>query len=130
MSQVYSVTLFGFKFKDEEGAKKAVQRRIARGQEDHVNYSTDHYTKDLRLDLDDMGDLLRMIFAGWNGTWNMVDRPGWKSAGFNAHYGWEGVMMTAFEDIAPFLEEGAELTIDVDEGRDYGVVRDGKAVWV
>jgi hypothetical protein len=39
-------------------------------------------------------------------------------------------MRDAFEAVAPFLEDGSEIVIDIDEGVDHGVVKDGQAVWL
>ena len=129
MSQVYSISL-KFEFLSIECAKDALQRRIAKGREERVNYSLDHYKGDVGLDLDNVHDLVRLFFGGWDANLREGLEPGWLHAGFNASYGWEDVMMTAFEDIAPFLDDGSEIVIDVDEGVDHGVVKDGSAVWL
>ena len=132
MSQVYSI-LLGVKFIDEEGAKNALQRKIASDTDNRrANYSLDHYRKDLGLDLDNVHDLVRMIFGGWDAKFYDVKWNGSQchSSGFNASYGWESVMMESFEDLAPYMQAGSFLNIDVDEGVDYAVVKDGKAVWL
>ena len=53
----------------------------------------------------------------------------WEYADFNAYYGWEGVMMDAFEEIAPYLTEQSEIKIYPDSGCDHGIVRNGKCEW-
>lgn len=130
MSQVYSVSLIRLQYKDREGAKNALQQRIAKGAEERVNYSLDHYRDDIGLDLENVDDLVRMIFGGWEARLEPGSIPGWLTAGFNASYGWESVMMDAFEAMGPFLEETAEVYIDVDEGYDRGRVINGKVEWI
>lgn len=39
------------------------------------------------------------------------------SSGFNASYGWHGVMVRAFDEMSPALKEGSRLEIDCDGGR-------------
>ena len=129
MSQVYSISL-KFDFLNENLAKQTLQQKIARGPEEHINYGLDHYKNDIGLDLDNVHDLVRLIFGGWDARLHEDGEPGWLYAGFNASYGWEDVMMTAFEEIAPFLEGGSALIIDVDEGVDHGIVKDDQAVWL
>ena len=129
MSQVYSISL-KFDFLNEKLAKQVLQQKIARGREEHINYGLDHYKNDIGLDLDNVHDLVRLIFGGWDARLHDHVEPGWLYAGFNASYGWESVMMTAFEDIAPFLEDGSALIIDVEEGVDEGVVKEGQVEWI
>ena len=131
MGACYSVSLIGLKFKDEQGAKKALQDKIARGEEEHTNYEIPHFEA-LGKSTDKLEDLLAIFFAGWDAKLDHINWEGreWLTAGFNAGYGWEGVMMDAFEDIAPFLEDGSEVQIYPDSGCDHGVVKDGKVEWV
>jgi len=132
MSQVYSISL-KFDYLNKDLAKNAIQRKIARGPEEHINYDLGHYKDDIGLDLDNVHDLVRLIFGGWDAELDSTTLPGydgWLFSGFNASYGWEHVMMTAFEDIAPFLEDGSHLIIDIDEGVDEGVVKDGQVEWL
>ena len=129
MSQVYDISL-KLGYLSTECAKQALQHRIANAEREHVNYSLDHY-RDIGLDLDNVHDLVRMIFGGWDAKFDEFSEPGWLEAGFNASYGWEAVMMDAFTSIAPFLEDGSEIIIDLwDEGRDHAIVKDGEAVWL
>jgi hypothetical protein len=132
MSQVYSISL-KFDYLSLECAKQTLQQRIARGSDEHVNYSLEHYKNDIGLDLDNVHDLVRLIFGGWDARLDSTTLPGWSGwlfSGFNASYGWESVMRDAFEAVAPFLEDGSEIVIDIDEGVDHGVVKDGQAVWL
>lgn len=132
MSQVYSVSLIGLKFKDERGVKEALHRKIASDTENNrANYSLGHYFGELGLDPENACHLLRMIFGGWDARLDHINWEGreWLTCGFNASYGWESIMMEAFEDIAPYLQDGVELNIDVDEGVDHAIVKDGRAVW-
>lgn len=47
---------------------------------------------------------------------------------FDASYGWEGVMIDMFELVAPYLMDGSEMIIDIDEDYDGIVIEDGKCI--
>lgn len=127
MGQCYAVYL-QVKFKDEEGAKKALQEKIQRADAENVNYSLDHF-KSLGKSTDNLRNLLELFFAGWSATFDPVPDPELLVAGFDACYGWESVMMDAFEIIAPFLEDHSWIKIYPDYRADKAIVRDGKAEW-
>lgn len=131
MGACYSVNL-KVKFTDAEGAKDALQRKVARAQEDHTNYNLDHYRGDLGLDLDSLKGLLQVFFGGWEARLRpAVGKDGiYLTSDFDASYGWEGVMMEAFEDLAPYMEEGSSIKIYPDSDYDHAVVKEGKAVWI
>lgn len=122
MGQTYSVYL-KVEFKDKEGAKNALFKKIARAKEEHTDYGLEHF-KELGIGTDSIEDLLKIIFGGWDGK--LVDGQ----AGFDASYGWEQVMMDSFTIMAPFLEDGSEIKIYPDSGLDRAIVKDGKADWV
>lgn len=126
MGQTYTVIL-KTKIKDKEGAKNALLNRIAKGEKDHTNYSLDHY-KEIGITTNSIEELLKIIFGGWNGE--LKDTGKSLKSDFDACYGWEWVMMTAFEDIAPFLSNGSRITIYPDSGKDVGVVNKGKVNWI
>ena len=128
------------RFKDEKGAKNALFAKVSRGRQEHVIYDM----QGLRMkgfDFDNnIWDLMAVFFCGWGerfyeqGDWEKIKgtpkEGAWVWAGFDASYGWENVMMEAFEDIAPFIEEGSEIKIYPDSGLDHGVVENGKVKWI
>ena len=131
MGQTYSVYL-AIKFKDIDGATQALKDRIARAKDDRVNYSLEHIAE-LGKDMDCLLDLLTIFYGGWDCELAINQQPNGfveYSSGFDASYGWEWVMMTAFEDIAPFLENESSLIIYPDSGRDQGIVKNGKVKWI
>ena len=126
MGQTYSVSM-NVRFRDEENAKKSLQDKIGRAKSEHTNYNLDHF-KDLGIGTDTLPDLMGIFFGGWKGVLNSTP-AGYLYADFDASYGWESVMMEAFEDISPFLEDGSSIKIWPDNGCDYGVVENGTCVW-
>ena len=124
MGACYSVNL-KVKFTDAEGAKDALQRKVARAQEDHTNYN-------LGLDLDSLKGLLQVFFGGWDARLRpAVGKDGiYLTSDFDASYGWESVMMDAFDEMAPYLEERSSIKIYPDSDYDHAVVKGGKAVWI
>ena len=124
MGQTYSVSL-RLKFKDEQGAKNALQDKISKGQEGRIDYGLGR----AGIDLDSLDCLLRIFFAGWDLQWDDTPVQGLLSSGFDASYGWESVMMDAFDAIAPYLEELSNITIYPDSGKDFGVIVNGEPCW-
>ena len=132
MGQCYSVEIKA-RFMDEDGAKKALQAKLDRHEEDHVNYNLDHFTGELGLSTDSLHDLMGIFFGGWKGKLETAPAPGyrdWLFADFDASYGWESLMMDAFEVIAPYLADGSVIKIYPDSGCAHGTVRKGKCKWV
>ena len=127
MSQCYDVRL-RVSFKDERGAVSALQAKLGKGGSEGILYSLDHYRYELGIGTDTIGDLLRIFFSGWDGEF--LENDGELEAGFNASYGWESVMIDAFDEIAPFLADGSSIKIYCDEGIDEAVVTDGSSLWV
>ena len=130
MGQCYSIEIKA-RVRDEDGAKKALQAKLDRHEEDHVNYNLDHFTGELGLSTDNLHDLMGIFFGGWKGK--LETCPGdkeWEYADFDASYGWESLMMDAFEEIAPYLADGSVIKIYPDSGCDHGTVRKGKCKWV
>ena len=128
MGQCYLVEL-KVKFRDDAGAKKALQAKLDRHEEDHVNYNLDHFTGELGLSTDNLHDLMGIFFGGWKGKLEPSTTDDWQYADFDASYGWESLMMDAFEEIAPFLADGSVIKIYPDSGCDHGTVRNGKCEW-
>ena len=128
MGQCYSVNL-KLKFTDEEGARKALQAKLERHEEENVAYNLDHF-KELGVGTDKLHDLLCIFFGGWNGRLPpLITDTEWQYSDFDASYGWEVVMMDAFEEIAPYLTDKSEIKIYPDFGCDHGTVRKGKCKW-
>lgn len=129
MGQCYSVEIKA-RFTDEESAKKALQAKLDRHEEDHVNYNLDHFTGELGLSIDNLHDLMGIFFGGWKGRLETApaDKT-WEFADFDASYGWESLMMDAFEVIAPYMADDSEIMIWPDSGCDHGIVRNGKCKW-
>lgn len=129
MGQCYSVEL-KVRFTDEDGAKKALQAKLDRHEEEHVCYNLDHFTGELGLSTDNLHDLMGIFFGGWKGKLEPSTTDDWEYADFDASYGWERVMMDAFEEIAPYLADGSVIEIYPDSGCDHGTVRNGKCEWI
>ena len=126
MGQTYDVNL-RVRFKDEKGARKALLAKIGRANEEKVLYD-ERGLRAMGFDLDnDIWDLMSVFFCGWGQRLKETANKDWLYSGFDASYGWERVMMEAFEEIAPYLEEGSEIKIYPDSDYDYLVVKDGKA---
>lgn len=127
MGQCYDVNLC-VRFKDEEGAKKALRAKIGRAKEERVVYHIDAL-KARGFDMNDIWDLMSIFFCGWGEKLKPSANKCWLYSGFDASYGWETVMMDAFSEMAPYLEDGSEIKIYPDSGRDYGYVEGGEAIW-
>lgn len=127
MGQCYDVNL-RVRFKDEKGAKNALFAKIGRAKEERVLYDM----QGLRMkgfDFDKIWDLMSVFFCGWGQRLKETANKDWLYSGFDASYGWEQVMMDAFDEIAPYLEEGSEIKIYPDCGCDRGVVNNGTVNW-
>ncbi len=126
MGQCYDVNL-RVRFKDENGAVKAIQDRLTGMGENLEELSTE-----TGLDYNNIGDLLRHYYSNWgNGhKWVATTDPDVLCGQFNASYSWESTMIEVFQLIAPFLEDGSEIKIYPDSDYDYLVVKAGKAEWI
>lgn len=130
MGQCYSVYL-KVKFNDEEGAKKALHDKISRGEEEHIRYDIEGLDNQHGFDLQNIRDLLSVFFSGWGSRLrDDSTHPGMLSSDFDCCYGWEGVMLETFSEIAPFLEDGSTIKIYPDSDYDLLEVKDGKAVMI
>lgn len=125
MGQCYCV-LLKVETKDEQGAVKALQDKLARAASEHTNYSLEHYAE-IGIGTDTLPDLLKIFFGGWNAKLRPV-RDGLESA-FDASYGWGRVMATAFEAMAPHLKDGSRVDIDADDGLESLSVKGGEVIW-
>ena len=128
MGQCYSVEIKA-RFTDEDGAKKALQAKLDRHEEEYVAYNLPHFTEELGMSTDNLHDLMGIFFGGWKGKLEPSTTDEWEYADFDASYGWESVMMEAFEVIAPYLADGSVIKIYPDSGCDHGTVIKGKCKW-
>ena len=129
MGQCYFVRL-KLKLKDKDGAAKALRKKIGRAKEEYTNYSLDHYKK-IGIGMESLEDLLKIFFGGWEGKLVQDEKnPDTLTAGFDARYGWEGVMMSAFDELSPFLEDKSSVTIYPDSGMDKAIIKNGKSIWL
>lgn len=127
MGQTYSIYL-KVEFLNKRLAASALQAKIGRAREEHINYSLDHY-KEIGVGTDTVEDLLKIFFGGWDADLRRT-RDGGLESGFDASYGWESVMMDAFDVIAPYIEDGSYIEIYPDSGVDKGLVKNGETLWV
>ena len=127
MGQCYDVNLH-VRFKDEKAAKQALLAKIDRADEERVVYNIPGLRAQ-GFDLDNIWDLMSVFFCGWGQRLKPTVGGGGLYSCFDASYGWEGVMMDAFDKIAPFLEDYSEIVIYPDSGRDWGYVEDGEVTW-
>lgn len=128
MGQTYDVNL-RMRFKDEKGAKQALFDKISRAKQERVIYDM----QGLRMkgfDFDNIWDLMSVFFCGWGEKILDASDKSWRYSCFDASYGWESVMMDAFEKIAPYLEDGSEIKIYPDSGCDHGIVNNGIVNWL
>ena len=125
MGACYSIEL-KVKLLDEAGAVKALQEHIK--NDTHSNYSLDQYAKQ-GIKTDTFDNLMRIIFAGWKHQEldiQEIDGTKYYSNDFDASYGWEMVMILAFEVLIPFIADGSTLEISVDNDYEKLVIKNGK----
>ena len=133
MGQCYSVKL-KFKAKDEAGALNALLGKI--DKDEHApsphgaRYHLDETIAEFRLDKGKLVDVLKVVLCERGYSRVSVSDEGWTllSNDFDCCYGWHGVMVEAFETIAPYLEDGSRLDIWPDDGKTTNIVRNGVSV--
>lgn len=129
MGACYEVTLKA-KVKDEKGAILALNEHIKNDK--RTNYSLDKYAEQ-GVTTETFDDLMRIFLAGWKGQEVRISKEDGLTVyenGFNAHYGWESVMIEMFETLAPYLEDGSELLIYPDHSYDKLIVKNGEYVQI
>ena len=127
MGACYSVTL-KVNVTDVQGAIKALNDHI--NNDTRSNYPLEEFAAH-GITTETFDDLMRIFLAGWPGQEIDIhydDDFTTYENGFNASYGWECVMMDMFETLAPFVAEGSELYISIDNDYDKLVVKNGKCV--
>lgn len=124
MSACYGISfVVTIKEENEQKVIETLQERIKKAKEDNVNYGIKEIPNTFK-------ELLEIFFVEHQKMFNFrrVGNMWFVDSGFNASYGWECVMLNMFKDIAPYLENKSELTIDIDNDYDYLVVKNGKAI--
>lgn len=128
MGACYSVEL-KVKVVDEAGAIKALKEHIA--NDTRADYSLEQYAQK-GITTETFDDLIKIFLADWNGQ---LDTYRFKTFtvyvnDFDASYGWERVLMEMFETLTPFVIDGSELFIHIDNDYDKLVVENGKCVQI
>lgn len=129
MGACYSVRL-KVNLQDEPGAIKALNDHMKSNTK--ADYSLEEYAKE-GVTPDTFNNLMRIFLAGWHGHWvEIYPEKGFTvyENDFDASYGWEGVLMDMFEVLTPFVKNGSELFMYVDNDYDRLVVKKGKCVQV
>ena len=129
MGACYSVAL-KVKLLDELGAIKALQHHIA--NDTGANYSLEDFAKQ-GVTTETFNDLMKIFLAGWKSQPFEISVSGKFTVytnDFDASYGWEGVMIDMFYVLTPFVANGSELVIDIDNEYDRLIVRNGKCVQI
>ena len=119
------------KVRDEQCAITALNRLIKK--DINTNYSLNRYAEQ-GIKTEKYDDLMRIFLASWKGQEMKIrdvdDCYKTYENSFNASYGWEIVMIEAFEILSSYLDDGSELLIYPDQGYDKMVVKNGKCVQV
>lgn len=126
MGASYSVDLV-VSLKDEKKAVEILQRFV---QTSDAEFNIDKFAA-IGIGTKTFDDLLRIILAGWKFTPVKIEQVGaYKkySNDFDATYGWESIMIEAFEALVPVLRECSVLDLSADDAYVGFVVTDGKLV--
>lgn len=126
MGASYSVDLV-VSLKDERKAVEILQRFMLTSD---AEFNIDKFAV-IGIGTKTFDDLLRIILAGWKSTPVKIEQVGaYKkySNDFDATYGWESVIIKAFEALVPVLRECSVLDISADDVYTGFVVTDGKLV--
>ena len=129
MGACYSVIL-KVNVVDEAGAIKALNEHIA--NDTRADYSLERYAKQ-GVTTESFNNLMRIFLAGWIGHWVEIYTDKEFTVyenDFDASYGWERVLMEMFETLTPFVKNGSEILIYIDNDYDKLVVKNGKCVQV
>jgi len=124
MSACYSVNVELRVKKDcEEKVIETLQNKIKRAKEENTDYGIETIPTTLK-------ELLGIFFVSHGDYYNykQVGTWYWVDSAFNASYGWETVMITAFKEIASYLDNKSELYIDIDNDYDKLVIRKGECI--
>ena len=78
MGQTYSIYL-KVEFLNKRLAASALQAKIGRAREEHINYGLDHY-EEIGVGTDTIEDLLKIFFGGWDADLRKTRDGGLESA--------------------------------------------------
>lgn len=115
---------------DESNAIKALNEHII--NDTRSDYSLDEYAQQ-GITTETFDNLMRIFLAGWRGQEvDVYEEKGFViyESDFDASYGWERVMMDMFETLTPFVKNGSELLIYIDNDYDKLVVKRGECIQV
>lgn len=128
MGACYSAALTLF-FKDDDAEREATKTLKEFVLSERANFSLEKYDKST---LDNVDGLIRICLAGRGNAYCFEDSDEKReySNDFDASYGWEGVLIDMFELLTPYLKDGAELDIDIDNDYDTLRVLNGKCVQI
>lgn len=113
MGACYSVDM-KIKLKDKGAANDVLRKHIR--EDTGTNYNLDAFARE-GIVADSFDNLMRIFLAGWKKTpFEKTEKDGWViySNDFDASYGWNTVMLTMFELIKPYLEDGSQIIISQD----------------
>lgn len=121
MGQCYTVEA-KLKFRNNDPAAfcEAIRSEIEKRDGKSAYFYLDSYGYDLASPFD--------CFRAMTASDAEIMDDGTYSAGFDASYGWEGLMIEVFSKAAWELEEGSYISIWPDFGQDLIEVRHGKVV--
>lgn len=113
MGACYSANM-KIKLKDGRAANSILRKHIHK--DTRTNYNLDAFARE-GIVADSFDNLMRIFLAGWKKTpFEKTEKDGWTiySNHFDASYGWNSVMLTMFELIKPYLEDGSQIIIGQD----------------
>lgn len=120
MSSCYYVQL-KFECKDEAGLIQALGSYIKVNQGKGIDFHLKEHIKN-GIMLDNVDDLMYLFGL------DEKQKSGHYEMEKNLCYGWESVLLAMFNVMAPYLSDGSEIYIDVDDGYDKVIVKDGVAI--
>lgn len=113
MGACYSVDM-KIRLKDKRAANRVLRKHIY--EDTGTNYNLDAFARE-GITPDDFDNLMHIFLAGWKKTpFEKTEKDGWTIYlnDFDASYGWTSVMLTMFELIKPYLEDGSQIIIEQD----------------
>lgn len=99
-------------------------------KETSVDFSLDKYAAE-GVTTDSLEDLLKICLGGWEKCHPRITQENngiEYICSFDASYGWERVLMDVFELICPYITNGSEMFISIDNDYDCLVAEDGKCI--
>lgn len=134
MGQNYTVNIDIFGFEKEDLAVMALNQLIKK----HTDEGTADFgieEKGLKDETDSFEGLMK-IFLGYDtkknySAWSRLEVKGTNrvmiSNDFKGTYGWEEIVVDMFTKIAPFVKDGSNMYMSMDEGDRFFTVTKGKA---